>query len=93
MPQNKDNRVKRTLKQKYIYIAYEEHPFDIDDYVQNPAMIRKLHEEMKTARAASGDLRTQLEETISSNQDLELQRQELYLKLNEAYKDIERLTD
>ena len=93
MSQSRGNRAKRFPKFEYIYFAYEVQPFNIDDYVQNPAMIMKLHEEMKIARAASSNLQVRFEELRMDNQRLELQKQELDIKLGEAKKELERLQE
>lgn len=93
MSQSRGKRAKRTSNYGYVYISYEVQPFNLDDYVQNPAMIMKLYEEVKIVRAALNNLQLILEETKSDNQGLELQKQELEIKLVEAKREIERLQE
>lgn len=94
MSQNRGNRVKPTATSfEYVYIAYEVQPFDIDEYIQNPAMIKKLYEEMRIARAASTNLQDKLKETNDENRQLELQVREKDYKINEKQKETERLLE
>jgi|SRR2546421_11475743 len=93
MSQRKSNRTKRVTSYQYLYISYEEQPFDPNEYVDNLAMIKKLHEERKMAYSASVSLQGQLEGATMNNQQLELQRQELDIKLHTTQKEVDRLQE
>lgn len=53
MPQRKASNAKRPRNYEYLYLSYEEQPFDPNEYIDNLAMIKKLHEEKKIAHASS----------------------------------------
>lgn len=94
MSQSRGHRAKPTTTSfEYVYIAYEVQPFDIDEYVQNPAMIKKLYEEMRIARTASTSLQDKLKEINETNRLLELQKQETNYKLSDKQKEVERLLE
>lgn len=92
MSSNNDNQA-RLHSFEYVYISYEVQPFDIDEYFQNPAMIKKLHEEMRLARAVSTSLQDKLEIVKEDYRRLELQTGEVTYKLNEAKKEVSRLLE
>ena len=93
MPQRKNSHTRQVTSYQYLYIPYEEQPFDPNEYIDNLAMIKKLHEERKMAYATSASLQSRLEEITINNQHLELQRQELDIKLNTTQRDIDRLQE
>ncbi len=92
MSQNRGNRGKRTSNYDFIYID-EIQQFDIEEYVQNPAMIRKLHAERKGAYSIIVEQKSQLETTQSSLHQMELQKRELELKLHEVLNVMAKLSD
>jgi len=57
--------------------------FDVSEYVQNPPLIEKLHEEKQMALAHSLDLEKQVHALFERNHELELQNQKLLLQHNE----------
>jgi len=92
MSQSRGNRGKRTSDYEFIYI-YEVQPFDVDEYVQNPPMIRRLHAEMRGAHSVLMELRGQLETSRSDFHQMEMQKRELELKLHGADDMIIKLQD
>jgi hypothetical protein len=92
MSQSRGNRGKRTSNYEFIYI-YDVQPFDVDEYVQNPAMIRKLHAEMRGAHSVLMELCGQLEPSQSDFHQMEMQKRELELKLHGADDMIVKLQD
>lgn len=92
MSQNRGSRSKKTSNYDFIYID-EVQQFDVEEYVQNPAMIRKLHAEKKGAYSVIVEQKSQLELTISRLHQMELQNRELELRLHETSQMITKLSD
>lgn len=92
MVQNRGSRGKRTSNYDFIYID-EVQQFDIEEYVQNPAMIRKLHAEKNGAYSVVMEQKSRLETIIASLHRMELQKRELELKLHEASNVITKLSN
>jgi hypothetical protein len=65
--------------------------FDIGEYVQNPSMIKKLHEEKEIAHAYSSNLEKLLEDKMNVGTELELQVKEITVRLEEASNTIQKL--
>src|SRR5216683_3359466 len=92
MAQTRGNRGKKTSNYDFIFID-EVQQFDMEEYVQNPAMIRKLHAERNGAYSAIVEQKSQLEAVIFSLHQMELLKRELELKLHEASTVIAKLAD
>jgi hypothetical protein len=92
MAQTRGNRGKRTSNYDFIFID-EVQQFDMEEYVQNPAMIRKLHAERNGAYSAIVEQKSQLEAVTVSLHQMELLKRELELKLHEASTIIAKLAD
>ena len=84
MSQNRGNRGKRTSNYEFICIE-EVQQFDVEEYVQNPAMIRKLHAEKEGAHSVLVKQQNQLESFTTNLHMMELHKRELELKLQEAF--------
>lgn len=91
MSQNRGNRGKRTSHYDFIYIDAIQQ-FDVEEYVQNPAMIRKLHAEKDGVYSVIVEQKSHLETTLASLHRMELQKRELELKLHEAANVITKLS-
>jgi hypothetical protein len=83
MSSNKGKRPRKILGYEAIYLS-QRTQFDIGEYVQNPSMIKKLHEERETAHAYSNNLEKLLEDKINAETDLELRLTESIIRLEEA---------
>ena len=92
MAQTRGPRGNRTSNYDFIFID-EIQQFDIEEYVQNPAMIRKLHAERNGAYSAIVEQKSQLEAVTVNLHQMELLKRELELKLHEASTVIVRLAD
>ncbi len=57
--------------------------FDVSEYVQNPPLIEKLHEEKQLALSHTLDLEIQISKLSEKNHELELQNQKLMLQYDE----------
>lgn len=83
MSSNKSKRSRRVLGYEAIYLS-QRTQFDIGEYVQNPSMIKKLHEEREIAHAYSDNLEKLLEDKINVETGLELGLKETVIRLEEA---------
>lgn len=83
MARSRGNRGKRSSIYDFTYIDVIQQ-FNIEEYVQNPAMIRSLHEERKRAYSVIMEQQDQLDTFNSDLHQMELQNRELELKLQEA---------
>ena len=92
MTQSRGNRGKKTSHYDFVYIDAVQQ-FDVDEYAQNPSMIRKLHMERENAYLVIVEQKSQLETFQSGLHQMELQKRELELKLHEASTMIVKLSD
>ncbi|MGH2497081.1 MAG: hypothetical protein ACRDIV_20480 [Ktedonobacteraceae bacterium] len=92
MAQTRGNRGKKTSNYDFIFID-EVQQFDMEEYVQNPAMIRKLHAERNGAYSAIVEQKSHLEAVTLSLHQMELLKRELELRLHEASTVIAKLAD
>src|SRR4051812_3158513 len=92
MSPSRGKQPKRIFGYEVVYLSHKTN-FDVDEYVQNPSMIKKLHEEKELAHAYSRNLEKLLEDRMSLNVKLELQMKETDLRLEEAKHVTERLEE
>lgn len=92
MSSSKSGRSRKILGYEAIYLS-QRTTFDIGEYVQNPSMIKKLHEEREIAHAYSDDLERRLEEKINFSTGLELKAKEISIRLEEANNSVKRLEE
>lgn len=83
MPSSKKRPSRNFLGYEAIYLNQRTN-FDIGEYVQNPPMIKKLHEEREIAHAYSSELEKLLEDKMNVGTELELQVKEITVRLEEA---------
>ena len=92
MSPSRGKQPRRIFGYEVVYLSHKTN-FDVDEYVQNPSLIKKLHEEKELAHAYSRNLEKSLEDRMSLSAELELQMKEFSLRLEEAKHVIERLEE
>lgn len=92
MSSSKSGRSRKILGYEAIYLS-QRTSFDIGEYVQNPSMIKKLHEEREIAHAYSDDLERRLEEKINISNELELKAKEISIRLEESNNNLKRMDE
>src|SRR5205807_1113156 len=92
MSPSRGKQPRRIFGYEVVYLSHKTN-FDVDEYVQNPSLIKKLHEEKELAHAYSRNLEISLEDRMSQSASLELQMKEISLRLEEAKHVIERLEE
>lgn len=87
MPLHKDKRSHPT------YIPYQHRQFDLNEYVENPPMIKTMREELESAIAKITELEARLDDEIKLNNKLKLEKQAFQLKLEDANSRVEKLNE
>jgi hypothetical protein len=92
MSSSKGGRPRKILGYEAIYLS-QRTAFDVGEYVQNPSMIKKLHEEREIAHAYSDHLEKRLEEKINSSTELEIKVKVISTKLDETNNNLKKMEE
>jgi hypothetical protein len=93
MPSNNNKRTHKNFNYENIYLNYQRVQFEVEDYIDNPSMIKKLNEEKEIAHAYASSLEELLDVANFNKQKSELQKKESGIKLEEANQVIEGLRE
>src|SRR6266567_2250028 len=93
MAKTKNSRIRSQSEYRYTNFQYEKQIFDAEKLKDNIFAIEKLHEERDIAFAETIELRDELTEVHTKYHKLELQKRESDIKLTEASKRLEKISD
>jgi chromosome segregation ATPase len=90
MPTSRKNKQDKSPGYKYAIIAYET-VLEVDNYINNPSMIKKLYNDHMAAIDELNILRNHSEDLRASNYKLESEKQVVERALEEANRTVEKL--